>query len=59
MFRNSRSQTTQNDIRAKKKEYLSSKVSFGIIKKVWKYAKPHRYLMGLTFICSPTIFLLI
>ena len=50
MFKNSRSQTTQNEIRAQKKEYLSSKASINVVKKVWKYAKPHRYLMGLTFI---------
>ena len=50
MFRLSQKEINQKEIREQKKKYLSTKTSFDVVKKVWKYAKPHRYLMILTFL---------
>ncbi len=49
------SQLSSNAVREKetrkfKSKYLKSKGSFGVIKKVFKYAKPYRHYLYLTFI---------
>lgn len=49
------SQLSSNAVREKetrkfKSKYLKSKSSFGVIKKVFKYAKPYRHYLYLTFI---------